>query len=141
MKRTLDLGIAVTFFALGFFVVIESFGFPPGIERMPGPGFFPQLIGFTMMLLAALVAAQSFTQALAIPLEIENKAAVLSVLALTLAYVSLWGTGAFAIRTMIFLTLLLRLLGERWREAITVALVISAGIVLGFSYGLRLSLE
>jgi hypothetical protein len=60
---------------------------------------------------------------------------------LLFAYLLLWGTGLFALRTAVFLALLLRMLGQSWRTSAVVGLTLTAAIVLAFQYGLRVSLE
>jgi hypothetical protein len=141
MKNLWDLSLAAAFFALGLFVFIEASRLPAGLGLMPGPGFFPQLVSVLMMILAASVAAPAVFGTSVSPVTIQNKVTVWSILLLVFAYIALWGTGGFAVRTAVFLVILLKVLGERWVSAIVVAVAISAGIVLGFSYGLRLSLE
>ena len=58
-----------------------------------------------------------------------------------LVYLALWGTGFFPLRTVLFLTLLLKFPGQRWRSAAGAALVLTTPATAAFQYGLNVSLE
>jgi hypothetical protein len=66
---------------------------------------------------------------------------VAGVAGLTFAYLLLWGTGIFAVRTFLFVTVLLRFLGQSWKTAAAVSAVLTAATTAAFQIGLQLSLE
>lgn len=140
MSRT-DLVISISFFALGGYVTLTSIALPAGVGRLPGPGFFPEIIGGLMILLALVLLKHSIVSGSRDTIQIENKAVVAGVIGLILLYLLFWGTGAFALRTTIFLVLLTRFLGETWKRSVIVAVILTSMILLGFLYGLRLNLE
>jgi hypothetical protein len=136
IKLPADRIFALGFIALGLFLVLYSRSLPPGMAGLPGPGFLPTALGIAMILLAAgllRVPATGFSAG--------NLMAVSTSLLLTMAYLALWGTGGFVFRTAVFLTLLMRFLGEGWIRAAIVAVVLAGGIFAAFTYGLGLRLD
>lgn len=139
MNRT-DLLFALVFFLMGLYLAVSAQGFPPGAAGAPGAGFFPGAAGGVMMLLSAALGLRAQREG-ASEFLIENKRALTGAIILTAGYLALWGTGFFALRTVVFLALLLIFLGQRWRQALAVAAVLSAAATLAFQFGLRVSLE
>ena len=140
MNRT-NLLVAAVFGALGIYLAITAWQLPAGMGRLPGPGFFPGVIGAAIILLAGLLLAASLRQARGGGFRIANAKALAVTTALLAAYLLLWGQVPFAVRTVVFVILFLRCLGQRWRPALAVALVLTAGVVLAFQYGLRVNLQ
>jgi uncharacterized membrane protein len=120
----------LVFLALGLYLTLSSLRLPSG------PGFFPRTLGVLMVLLAVAALRDRHRAA-----SIENRRTIAATLALTVLYLLLWGTGGFALKTGLYLLLLLRLYGQPWRPAVTVSLVLTALVTLGFQFGLRLTLE
>ena len=89
--------------------------------------------------LAMLVRPTALTAPLSLLRGDTRLAAIVALV--TLAYLALWGTGFFFLRTVLFLFLLLRLLGEKSRTGIAVAVVLTTAVTLAFQYGLHVSLE
>jgi hypothetical protein len=136
-----ELIVGGAFLVLGIALVISSYGLPPGMGRLPGPGFFPRVIGGVMTLLSLALlwrARRGETTQSEAPADLRT---VLGVVGLLFLYLLLWGTGLFPVRTAVFLLLLLRFLGQPWRSGLTVSLSLTAAIVLAFQIGLRVSLE
>lgn len=140
MNRT-NLTVGLLFLVLGIYLAASSFWLPSGVGPLPGPGFFPGAIGALIILLAAALLAQAVKQPAGTGLQIGNRRAIAGAVGLTLLYLLLWGTGGFAPRTAVFLVVLLKFLGERWKPALVVALVLTATVTLAFRFGLRLTLE
>jgi hypothetical protein len=136
-----ELVVGGSFLALGLALVASSYALPAGMGRLPGPGFFPRVIGgvITALSLALLWRARrgGETESPA-PADLRT---VLGVVGLLFLYLLLWGTGLFPVRTAVFLLVLLRFLGQPWRSGLTVSLSLTAVIVLAFQIGLRVSLE
>ena len=140
MSRS-NLILAALFLTFGVYLVVSAAFLPEGLGRVPGPGFFPQTIGVVILLLGALLLAQALRSSGGVEFAIENHVAIGGAIGLTFLFLLLWGTGFFALRTLVFLTLFLRFLGERWRQSLTVAAVLTAAVTAAFQYGLRVSLE
>ena len=136
-----NLILAALFLAFGLYLVVSASFLPAGSGRVPGPGFFPQTVGVVILVLAALLFVQAFRETDATKFVVENHLAIGGAIGLTFLFLSLWGTGLFALRTLVFLTLFLRFLGEQWRQSLTVAAVLTVAVTLAFQYGLRVSLE
>ena len=119
------------FLALGLYLTFSSFHLPAGA------GLFPRVIGGTMILLA--LAALPDRRPAGPP--VENRRTIGGTIALTILYLALWGSGGFAVKTTVYLVLLLRLYGQTWKPAAIVAVVLTAAVTLGFQFGLRLTLE
>lgn len=139
--RAVDLTVAALFFLAGAYLAVSSRLLPPGIGDLPGPGFFPLLIGLAMMLIAGLLAARTLPQSAAAAVRFQNVRTVLMVIGLTLLYLLLWAQGGFALRTVLFLLSVLRVFGEDWRRSAAVSLVLTAFVTLAFQLGLGLTLE
>jgi hypothetical protein len=138
----INLLVAAVFGALGIYLAITAWQMPAGMGRLPGPGFFPGIIGAAMLLLCLLLlAGQVRGVAAGPPAAFANAKSLAVTAALLAAYLLLWGQVPFAVRTVVFVILFLRLLGQRWRSALAVALVLTAGVVLAFQYGLRVNLQ
>lgn len=140
MNRT-NLILAACFLLLGAYLTLSALALPAGIGRLPGAGFFPLVIGIAILFLSLLLLAQAFQRGETAGFRIENRATVAGAIGLTFLYLFLWGTGLFAVRTAVFLTLFLRFLGEGWKSSLAVAAVLTTAITLAFQLGLRVSLE
>jgi hypothetical protein len=140
MSRS-NLAVAAAFLLLGGYLVASASALPAGLGRLPGPGFFPQVIGSVTMLLAVALLIQTARRREAGAFELANARGIAGAIGLVFLYLLLWGSGWFALRTAVFLALLLRFLGQSWTASIAVALALTAAVVGAFQYGLRISLE
>jgi hypothetical protein len=140
MNRS-NLVVAAAFLLLGIYLAASAAGLPAGVGRLPGPGFFPQLIGSVTILLAVSLLVQTARRRDPGAFALANKKTVAGAIGLTFLYLLLWGTGLFALKTAVFLALLLRFLGQRWGVSVLVSLVLTATVVGAFQYGLRITLE
>jgi hypothetical protein len=136
-----ELILGASFLALGVALVVSSYALPRGMSGLPGPGFFPRVIGAVMMLLSLALVWQARRGGEADRSAPPDVRAVVGVVGLLFLYLLAWGTGLFPVRTAIFLLLLLRFLGQSWRSGLTVSLCLTAAIVLAFQVGLGVSLE
>ena len=136
-----DRIVAVAFAVLAGLLLFGSWLLPAGMGRLPGPGFFPGVIGAAMMALSvALVVRPSAAETAGSLLRGEMRTAGIAAL-LTFGYLALWGSGFFFLRTVLVLYVFLRILGEKPRAGISVALVLTAAVTLAFQYGLHVTLE
>lgn len=127
------------FLAVALALLGGAYALPAGMSGQPGPDFFPRIIGLAMLALATALAFEP-TRA-SEPAPSGKLSAAAAVAALTCAYLLLWGVGPFALRTLIFLALLMRLAGESWRTGAAVSAVLTLIVTAAFQYGLRVSLE
>ncbi len=132
---------AAGFTALGAYLVVSGGGFPAGAGGLPGAGFFPQTIGALMVLLALGLLFKARERSGTTGFAFVNAAQTAASAGMLLIYLALWGTGFFPLRTALFLTLFLKFLGQRWRSAAGVSLVLTAVVTAVFQYGLNVSLE
>lgn len=143
--RSRDLAVAAAFFVLGWCLVASAARFPPGVGGLPGPGFFPGLVGAAMMALAVALASSRLRRGQpAAPARFGKPAAsyapFLTALALTALYLGLWGRIPFALRTAVFVAVFLRSQAQPWRSSIQTAAVLTAAVMVAFQYGLRVDL-
>jgi hypothetical protein len=136
-----NLLVAAAFLLRGIYLAASAALLPAGIGGLPGPGFFPQVIGSVTVLLAVGLFVQTTRRREPGSFALANKGAVAGAIGLMFLYLLLWGTGWFAVRTAVFLTLLLRFLGQRWGTSVIVGVALTAAVVGAFQYGLRISLE
>lgn len=135
-----DIIVAVFFLALAAALLLSSYALPAGMGRVPGPGFFPQTIGAVMAVLGALLLVEAFRNR-SPSTELGDIKLVALAAVLTLAYLLAWGLGPFALRTVVFMTLFLRLVGQSWKSSASVAVALTAFVALTFQTGLRVSFD
>jgi len=146
MNRT-NFAVGICFAALGGYLITSASGLPDGLGGLPGPGFFPQVIGVVVLLLGGALLFQSVRPSAtdsggdATQFLIENRGAIVGAIGLTFVYLALWGTGLFALRTGVFLALFLKFLGQPWKPSVAVAAVLTTAVTVAFQIGLRVSLE
>lgn len=136
-----DRIVAAAFAVLAGLLLFGSWLLPEGIGRLPGPGFFPMSIAGVMLALSIALLLRPAAAESAGSLLRGDLRLVAIASAITFAYLALWGTGFFFLRTVLFLYLFLRLLGERPRAGVAVALALTAAVTLAFQYGLHVALE
>jgi len=130
-----------TFLIFSAALAAASWTLPAGVGAVPGPAFFPLAIAGAMALLAFGVLFQKEDAPPPASPAPGAVKAVAGVIGLLFLYLLLWGTGLFALRTVVFLCLLLRWTGESWRASAGVSATLTAVVVLAFQVGLRVSLE
>jgi len=136
-----DFVVGAVFLVVGVYLLISSFGFPPGMGPLPGPGFYPGIIGAVIILLAVTLLAGSLRSADKGHFLVENRRAIALTAGLMALYIAFWGVIPFALRTVLFVVVFLRLLGQRWKPAIMVSLVLTAVVLAAFQYGLRVDFD
>ena len=140
MSRS-SLAVAAAFLLLGIYLVGSASWLPAGVGGLPGPGFFPRVIGSVTILLALGLLIQTARRRGGGGLGLANARGIGGTIGLLFLYLLFWGSGWFALRTAVFLALLLRFLGQRWTASVAVGLALTAAVVGAFQYGLRISLE
>jgi hypothetical protein len=139
--RTVNLSVALLFLALGIYLLISAGQFPAGMGRLPGPGFFPGFVGAVVLILSLVLLAGAIREKERAEFRLDNAGALACTIVLLVVYLLLWGRVSFALRTALLLILFLRLLGERWRSTLAVAVILTVAVLLAFQYGLRVDLQ
>ena len=139
--RRQNLAVAGVFLLLGLYLVLSAWQLPAGMGRLPGPGFFPAGIGGATLVLAGLLLVGSWHRTGAAGGTLANRRDLGLTVVLIVLYLLAWGWIPFAARSVIFVVVFLRLLGQGWRASATVAVVLTAAVVLAFQYGLRVNLN
>jgi putative tricarboxylic transport membrane protein len=141
--RTWDLTLGLLFATMGLALVAVGWRLPEGIAGIPGPGFFPVLIGGA---LAALGCALAVSARAAEGVYWEHgwrhpylRQALLVILLLA-AYAALWDAVPFLVRTPMLLVTLYRVFGVRWPVAVLVAVVTTGALGAIFTLLLRVRL-
>lgn len=136
-----DRIVAGAFAVLAGLMLFGSWQLPAGVARLPGPGFFPGSTAAVMLALSiALLVRPSAAESAAPLMRGDLRTAGIAAL-ITCLYLASWGSGFFFLRTVLFLYLFLRILGERPRAGIAVAIVLTATVTLAFQYGLHVSFD
>lgn len=139
-RKRSDLVTGGAFLVFAMALLAGAAGLPEASGGLPGPGFFPAWIAVASGALAVAVLVRG-ARGLGESEGLGAVWAVLLFLGLTFAYLLLWGTGLFAVRTAVFLALFLRLAGQSWRASASVAVVLAATVTVAFGLGLGVSLE
>ncbi len=136
-----DTVIGVSFLGLGLFLAASGLRLPPGVGSLPGAGFFPLSTGVLMALLACALLLDRRLGPDGVSREIGNARQVVGTATLLFGYLSLWGTGFFLIRTVVFLSFTLRFLGQTWPKCLGFAIVLTVIVYFSFHMGLNVALE
>jgi putative tricarboxylic transport membrane protein len=141
--RTWDRGLGFGFAALGVALALAGWGQPEGLAGVPGPGFFPILIGVGLTALGLGLAASagrgdaSYWQQGWRTTGIRQ---VVVILALLVIYVALWDAVPFLWRTPFLMLGIYRTVGEPWVRSIIVSVVATALLTGVFETLLRVRL-
>lgn len=141
--RTWDRGLGFGFAALGVGLALAGWGLPEGLAGVPGPGFFPILIGVGLTVLGVGLAAcagprdASYWQQ---GWRNTGMRHVLVILALLVIYVALWEAVPFLWRTPFLLLGIYRTVGEPWVRSILVSVVATVLLAGVFETLLRVRL-
>lgn len=143
---TCNYVIALLAALIGCLIAYVSYGY--GIEMTvfgPGSGFWPFILGCTLILCAALLVVDTlrkqahFAQEAVIVFSTDNST-VYKMMALTFGYVVLLPIAGFYVCTLVFLISAMYLLGARsWRHIATVSLVFCGLIYVIFDELLSIS--
>ncbi len=133
--------VGFLFLGLGLALFLSGMAFPQGIGGLPGAGFFPQVIGCLITLLACALLYEARTPDGESGFKISNPRQVLGIAALLFVYLLLWGSGYFILRTIVFLIPALRFLKQDWRASLGYSVALTLLVYLAFDTGLNITLE
>ncbi|MDZ7638828.1 MAG: tripartite tricarboxylate transporter TctB family protein [Bryobacterales bacterium] len=134
--------------ALGLYLVVTSRSFPAGYGSLPGPGFFPFILGILILVFSAMIAWEA-RPAAPVPAAAPSPSAPFPAASILLPLAALltialwlfsWAWMPFLLRTPILVLALMRLSGSTWRAASIAALLFTATVYAIFQLGLRVDL-
>jgi len=145
--RRWDTGLGLAFAVLGASLALAGRGLPDGLAHVPGPGFFPTMIGLGLAFLGLALAASARRP---VPSALTDywphgwrdrrPRQVAAILALLAAYLALWDAVPFVWRTPLLLAGIYRTVGEPWLRSSVLAVSITALLVGVFDALLRVRL-
>lgn len=138
MKTGTILAAMVTVI-LGGFVVWQSWDFPAEVASAPGPGVYPTMLGWVLMVLGVLLFVQTILskkkEEVAIAFSSKQAIFVYKLMGLAIGYCLLLPLTGFLVTSFMFLAVTSYLLGLRnWLMLIVSPAIAVAFIVLIFGY-------
>jgi hypothetical protein len=142
-----DLASSAVLMLLGAAVCIHASGFPGAVRGVPGPAFFPMAIGGLLIALAVSLAATTRNGPRhdywarpggGAPRVVLRQ--IGAILILLVAYISLWDVIPFLARTPILLVAIYRILGESWKRALLLAVLLTIALYAVFAGVLSIQL-
>jgi len=118
---------------LAAYVLLATFGYPPGNNGVPGPGLVPRVLGLALALVGSLLLRTPGPGA--VP-RVRHHLAIPATILLLLLYALLWRVVPFGVLTGVVLLTFLRLTGVRWQGATIAAVLMAAALQTLFEGGL-----
>jgi hypothetical protein len=134
-----DLASSVALALLGVLVCVQALGFPGTVRGVPGPAFFPMMIGGLLIVLAVSLAATTrrgprhdyWARPSGGPPRVVLRQ-IAAILILLVTYISLWDMVPFLARTPLLLVAIYRILGETWKRALLLAVILTLALYAVF---------
>lgn len=127
-----DLWTSAAFTLLGVALIVVASTFPSGVRGVPGPAFFPVIIGGLLAALSAALGAVALRQPAASYWNADGGDRTLVRIAilmlLVVAYVALWNVVPSLVRTPLALMAIYRLLRQSWRRAVWLAVAVTVAL-------------
>lgn len=141
--RAWNGAIGMAFAALGCALAAAAWRLPEGLAGVPGPGAFPLLIGVLLLVLGLGLTRLAHDERATFWEHGWTDPPVRRVAALLLllgAYVALWDSVPFVVRTPLLLLAVYRVVGEPWLRSIAIAVSVTAALWGVFEALLRVRL-
>lgn len=138
-----DVIFSLAMIAYSIFLISESFKLPRGIANIPGPGFFPLMVAFVILILSTILLLKSFLtlKRKMLPNSIQgNWLRITLVIIAILVYTMLWGKGNFTFNTILLLFAIQLSTKTRWYIALISSLTLSVSILFLFGKVFRVIL-
>ncbi|MCW5963173.1 MAG: tripartite tricarboxylate transporter TctB family protein [Bryobacterales bacterium] len=135
--------VALLFGALGVAILVAAWKLPAGIGNLPGPGFFPAVLGSLILGFALLLGlerprAENQHHQPASPAQTWLLPA--SATLLLAIFVFTWELAPFLLRTPLLVLALMRLSGASWRNTKIAMVLFPLALYAIFQLGLRVDL-
>ncbi|KAF2957831.1 hypothetical protein AS159_05360 [Thermotoga sp. Ku-13t] len=130
-----DLFFSLISIAYSIFLFVKSSKLPEGIANMPGPGFFPRLIAFMILILSCwllILSLWRFSKKREASFSQGRWGQTISIILLVFLYVLLWGKGNFLFNTFVLLFLIQVVTGSKWYVALIGSATLSVSVFLLF---------
>lgn len=138
IRHPKDFAAGALFAAFGAAAIAIADRYPLGTAARMGPGYFPRLLGWLLIVLGAVLALRSLRLAGA-PIAFGSPKPVVIVLGSVVLFGFLSPHVGLALAIVLLVALASAGSSEfRWREALVSAIVLAAGAVLVFVKGLGL---
>jgi len=137
VKKPQDVGAGLLFVAFGVVGLWFGRDYTLGTSAQMGPGYFPALLSWTLIVIGAFVAARAFVIE-GPPITPVNWRSVLSVVATVAVFALLlqrWGAAIAFAAVVAVASFATR--ESRWKEVVPLALLVSAFCIVVFVYGLK----
>jgi putative tricarboxylic transport membrane protein len=137
-----DVAVASLALAFGAAAAFESARLPFGTIHNPGEGFFPWWASVTVVLLATILLIQALnSRSTSARDESRRLAKVIVLLVILAAYTFLLDPLGYPICTFLLVLFMLRVLDpQRWRVALSIAVLAAAGSYVVFAVWLSVPL-
>jgi putative tricarboxylic transport membrane protein len=137
-----DVAVASLALAFGAAAAFESARLPFGTIHNPGEGFFPWWASVTVVLLATILLIQGLnSRSTSARDESRRLAKVIVLLVILAAYTFLLDPLGYPICTFLLVLFMLRVLDpQRWRVALSIAVLAAAGSYVVFAVWLSVPL-
>jgi len=137
-----DVAVASLALAFGAAAAFESARLPFGTIHNPGEGFFPWWASVTVVLLATILLIQALnSRSTSARDEPRRLAKVIVLLVILAAYTFLLNPLGYPICTFLLVLFMLRVLDpQRWRVALSIAVLTAAGSYVVFAVWLSVPL-
>jgi len=134
--------VAGVFLLVGAWICLEAIQVPVGTVRMPGAGFFPLVLGLTLVVLSLALLAMNLLSPAAGPTRVwPERPEVLYLLGSMVAAVWLFERAGFLLTMALFLGVAVRVLGTMsWVTVVVAAMVGSVTSYMVFSRALLIAL-
>ena len=146
MQRKVKICFGILLIIVAILVISISYTFPSSVsggKRIPGPGFFPTLLGVILFLggLYQFGEAKRITDSNKTPFKWSwGSLNIVIIVAALIVYGLLMGVLGYVISTLLFSILLMVRMKASWISGITVSVVVTIFIVLIFGQVFRIQL-
>ncbi|MEJ5228438.1 MAG: tripartite tricarboxylate transporter TctB family protein [Pseudothermotoga sp.] len=130
-----DLIFSVVMLIFSVLLLIEASKLPEGIGALPGPGFFPTIIGIVILILSTILlttVVYKMIKKMGVSKFQGDWVRTLLFMGILFGYAGFWGKGNFFINTAIMTFSLQIISGSKWFKALIGSLCLAGSIYLLF---------
>ncbi|MGJ8455408.1 tripartite tricarboxylate transporter TctB family protein [Pseudothermotoga sp. U03pept] len=130
-----DLVFSIIAVIFSILLLIEASKLPEGVANLPGPGFFPTIIGVVILVLSVallVLTVRNLSKGKVTSKLQGDWGTTILFIGIATGYVGLWGRGNFMLNTTVMIFLLQMISGAKWYWALIGSISLSSGIYLLF---------